>query len=134
MSRGRMSLSPGEGGGGVLLTVTHFNSDEEEEEEEGNLIYIPCKVIMFGHFQIIWKTCSFSTLKHHFLLLFLLLSVFGSRCERSDRHWLQTESDLLPHRGQAGVRSSAFVCACASSSFVRLSASVGQCFTSCPAA
>lgn len=43
-----MSLSPGEGGGGVLLTVTHFNSDEEEEgEEEGDLIYIPCKVIMF---------------------------------------------------------------------------------------
>lgn len=58
-----MSLSPGEGGGGVLLTVTHFNSDEEEEEEEeGDLIYIPCKVIMFGHFQIIWKTCSFPPL------------------------------------------------------------------------
>lgn len=92
--------------------MNHFNSDEEEEEEEGDLIYIPCKVIMFGHFQIIWKTCSFSTLKNHFLLLFLLLSVFGSRCERSDRHWLQTESDLLPHRGQTGVRSSAFVCAC----------------------
>lgn len=51
MSRGRMSLSPGEGGGEVLLNMHNFNSDEEEEEEEeGNLIYIPCKVTMFRHF------------------------------------------------------------------------------------
>lgn len=41
-----MSLSPGEGGGDVVLNMNHFNSDEEEEEEDGNLVYIPCKVIM----------------------------------------------------------------------------------------
>lgn len=88
--------------GGVLLSRAHLKShDKEEEEEEDDFMYVPCKVSWLKMCRLLYLLYLQAA-----LLILLMLSVFGTGGEGADRHRLQTQPDVLAHRGQIRVRRS----------------------------